>query len=393
MKIASTLIPSQAWIHTYMKQPYWEGFERLRRAVHGVNYHLITEPRISLKERVVSLAVGTLLVIPLVNTIVWVAMQVFSEPEKLGPPFIPKGKIPSEPKFEKEDRTASHQSLPSLDNTQTHTSTSESSQDPIPEDVESDEAVPEPVEHKTDLNQELETPILSADQSLEVAPTAPILPTVKNSFPLEPLHYVERPYKWRIWPPAYVVDDDENKRIDENCTFSLDEETQKVTATLKSTTSVTTSIYSSDGLIQEYHFESPTKGDLHLNLLKDGKLEIKGQKPGSPVSSNTVDLKDSPWIQQSTLGFRSFILSPEVSMKFSGIHPTSFELTAFSATKGALEMIEGHGQTKYQFVTLYRLGYPWAQAWFDQKTGILIKGILYDLFPKKESLSELQTNP
>ncbi len=71
------------WIYTYIFEPVFEGIERVTRAWHGINFHHIDYPTLSLKKRVISWLIGTILLIPLINTVIWLYWQTFGNPEYL----------------------------------------------------------------------------------------------------------------------------------------------------------------------------------------------------------------------------------------------------------------------------------------------------------------------
>ena len=83
MSICVSLTPTKECIYTYIAKPYLEGGERLKRAFHGVDFHLFSRPRISILDRICYGLVGLVLLIPLINTIAWIFMQTFGEPEHL----------------------------------------------------------------------------------------------------------------------------------------------------------------------------------------------------------------------------------------------------------------------------------------------------------------------
>ncbi len=80
---------SREWIYGLVIQPYKEGAERINRAFAGVDFLTLELRPLSLRERVFSLAAGLLLMTPLINSIVWVAMQTFGQPEFLSDPHLP----------------------------------------------------------------------------------------------------------------------------------------------------------------------------------------------------------------------------------------------------------------------------------------------------------------
>jgi hypothetical protein len=74
-------------------KPFAEGAERVNRAIEGVNLHHILHSKMSLLERSWSLLVGLCLMIPLINSILWICMKTFGNPEALTEPFTPESPI------------------------------------------------------------------------------------------------------------------------------------------------------------------------------------------------------------------------------------------------------------------------------------------------------------
>lgn len=78
------------WIHEHLIQSPLEGAERINRAWQGIDTHSLNRTPLSIKERVISLIVGIALMLPFVNTIIWIAWQTFGKPERLSDPFSPE---------------------------------------------------------------------------------------------------------------------------------------------------------------------------------------------------------------------------------------------------------------------------------------------------------------
>jgi len=77
------------WLHTYVLLPFLEGLERFDYAWKGQDPLSFLDIPFSLKERVVLVAKGSLLMLPLINSIIWVAMETFGEPT-LTEPYYPR---------------------------------------------------------------------------------------------------------------------------------------------------------------------------------------------------------------------------------------------------------------------------------------------------------------
>src|SRR3989344_5738573 len=81
------------WIHTYVLEPYAQGCELINRAWNGIGSSL-EQNRLSLRDRIVCWIQGITLMLPLLNTIIWLAWQTFGQPEKLADPFCPETTSP-----------------------------------------------------------------------------------------------------------------------------------------------------------------------------------------------------------------------------------------------------------------------------------------------------------
>lgn len=75
-------------------QPYEEGIRRLELFWNGVDAHSLLREPLSLKDRMISLATGIPLMIPMANMIIWIFWQTFGNPEILSDGLTGKGEEP-----------------------------------------------------------------------------------------------------------------------------------------------------------------------------------------------------------------------------------------------------------------------------------------------------------
>ena len=88
--MAAAITPlNREWFYATTIQPFKEGAERINLAFNGVDALSLELRSLSLKERIIRLITGILLMIPLVNTIVWLAMQTFGQPDYLSDSYLP----------------------------------------------------------------------------------------------------------------------------------------------------------------------------------------------------------------------------------------------------------------------------------------------------------------
>jgi hypothetical protein len=65
-----------------------EGAERINRFFQGVDLHHIERKNLNWEERIISLITGLCLMIPMINSIIWLAMCIFGTPERLSNPYV-----------------------------------------------------------------------------------------------------------------------------------------------------------------------------------------------------------------------------------------------------------------------------------------------------------------
>jgi hypothetical protein len=87
---------NREWIHNHLLEPYLQGCALITIAWNGFDRSLAPTP-LSLSDRVVCWLQGVALMIPFVNTIIWLAWQAFGTPEKLFDPYCPEAEPPPPP--------------------------------------------------------------------------------------------------------------------------------------------------------------------------------------------------------------------------------------------------------------------------------------------------------
>ena len=89
--LVSLLAPlNQESFYALVIQPYKEGAERVNRAFLGKDPLAYNPVRLSWENRIAALILGTALLIPMVNAVIWVAMKTFAHPIPLSDPYMPK---------------------------------------------------------------------------------------------------------------------------------------------------------------------------------------------------------------------------------------------------------------------------------------------------------------
>ncbi len=100
------------WIHTHVLEPYLQGCELMKMAWEGVDKSL--KPNyLTLSKRAICWLQGASLMIPVVNTIIWLTWQALGPPEKLFDPFCPETTPPSPSKPQLKSQIIIHEFPPS----------------------------------------------------------------------------------------------------------------------------------------------------------------------------------------------------------------------------------------------------------------------------------------
>ncbi|MBS0625825.1 MAG: hypothetical protein JSS32_07235 [Verrucomicrobia bacterium] len=324
MSVITALIPSQRWIHDYITQPFNEGEERGWRGIFGVNRHLLSKPKISLKDRVVYLVVGFFLMVPLIGTIIWIAMRFFSNPEFLSAPFVHR--TTPDPRFSVEIKDSRKQPMRRL-------------------------------VHQSSSNLSLSGVHRSA-RAAKTTKKTPIRPTL---------------------PKSAIYFDERKKGAKIKADWTFEKKGEELFTAKSHSAEATTESHYLNNRIQQYHYTSHTgQGELILTLL--GKsIHLQGKratKNSEEIEEFTKDypIGDTPWIQQTTLGFQEFILSDEQELEFYGIHPEEFTLTTLKAVKKGIETLDGHGEVRHMQIRLHSV-LTVVDAWFSLSNGILVKSV------------------
>ena len=77
------------WCQVAVLEPPCEGAARINRCFRGVDLHQIDHPKLDWSQRVVDLLSGVLLMIPILNTIVWIFIRTFGNAQILSQPLNP----------------------------------------------------------------------------------------------------------------------------------------------------------------------------------------------------------------------------------------------------------------------------------------------------------------
>lgn len=308
-------IPSshfKEWFYDHVVSIHLEGVARVQRAWSGLNKHTIERPypRLSLKERAISLITGLILCLPLFNIIVWRGLEAFGKVVILAPPYIPNRPL--------------------------------------------EEAAPE---------QPAFSPILEVEEQVS-APEA----VAAIQEPPPPLSSRDFQYTEETNGTTLVSDwkvETFNNRVEYTRKAPPENPTQPEVRSLSK------AICDLNGQMVDFDYVSGNKED-HFHARMNGR-EIKAiGKKGKVVKEKDYVLPGHyPWIQQPTLGFKNFILSSEQKLDFLGINPKDFSLVHVVATKKNEEEVPGFGKLLRMELRLTGLlSWFWkAELWFDAATG------------------------
>lgn len=305
------------WVHTYLFEPCLQGKALVEIAWKGVDFSNLARPVLTLQKRAVFLITGIFLMIPLINTIIWISWQTFGTPVPLFDPY---------------------------------------SASDVPFKIKAPVALIRPIEasrHRTVSSQVLQSPF----RETENAETFSYNESGKNSI-------IKTNWKVQKYPHLIVA----QQYSDEYSS---------------------TSVYQPNWALQEYHYES---NEGLLDIRKDGKqLQVKMHPPSKdPIDINLEMTEDIPWIQQATLGFKSFVLSQDEQFCFYGVlNENPFRrflpfaskppfLMKMLAQKKGMEALPGFGNL-IKVEVQSEWGWPYnlitGELWFDPQTGILRKYI------------------
>lgn len=279
---------SREWLYALVIQPYKEGAERINRAFSGVDFLSLEMRSLSLKEKMISLVSGILLLIPIINTIIWIAMQAFGHPEILTDPYSQ------------------------------------------PVDIES--------ARPRNLLRPLVFPPIAGMAQIAAPPIQESQPPIPATQPVPPI-----PADPGLLQTSYTVFSESKGDYYEECTWKIEKFPDLTLVTKESPTELVASRYNSKEEIQQYHFRfQDGSGEMHVQL-NDQILQVKGIKNGKlHVKTHRINPK-LPWIQQMTLGFKPFILSVNKRFEFQIINPLDLSLHTLVAEKKGHQAVPGHG--------------------------------------------------
>jgi hypothetical protein len=165
----------------------------------------------------------------------------------------------------------------------------------------------------------------------------------------------------------------------EDCSWKIETFPDLVLVTKESETELVTSRYNLDGSIQEYHFRyQDGHAELHIKMNNRSIRAVGTRESG--VHEKTSILKGNlPWIQQMTIGLKSFFLSPRNKLEFQILNPKDLCLYKLVAEKKRWEAVPGFGNLRRVDVhsdnIIYNLLGLGGTLWFDNQ-GVLKKMIV-----------------
>ncbi len=316
-------------LYTFVVQPYLEGSERLNRAWQGIDFHSLTHAKFSLKERAVFLLTGIVLVFfPLINSVIWLAWKTFGNPEILSDPYI-------------------------------------SAVVPQPEEAPTGVKEIPLVKCCSKAEEKGESPAMSKELS------APLLADAVRVRPIEDASDASKVEFFSFAEKSKSFCGKTDWRIER-----LPGESGEFHAAIESPREKTWSRYNKKGEIQEYYFKEES-GELHASLSADRRLKVRAHR-GNRIGERDYKLeKNYVWLQQATLGLKSFILDPnQKEVHFYSIRPDNIDLVEVVVRKKGEENLPGFGKAiraelkmDHYFYRFFREG----ELWFDPETGKMLK--------------------
>ncbi len=120
---------------------------------------------------------------------------------------------------------------------------------------------------------------------------------------------------------------------------------------------------------------SPSK---EFSIVKEGPCLLIKSLDGGKEKLKSFKIGKTPWVQNFKFGFQPFLKGSQKETTFYIVNPKDFDAHEMIATKEAEEEVEVSGkvyQTQKVKITLagFKKKFWKAQAWFDQKTLLLVK--------------------
>jgi hypothetical protein len=177
--------------------------------------------------------------------------------------------------------------------------------------------------------------------------------------------------------------------------WTLENGPNGVAANAVSPTERTEARYGLDGRLQEY---SCRKEKEELRIVLSGRqIRVWAERKGRKEKREYQLGKDCVWIQQSTLGMKSFILDKTQKVfRFYSILPQNLALVEMVIRKIGEEEVPGHGKlvkvegnVDHWLFSHFRKG----TMWYDPQTGVLKKLIDSGAFMETTVTELSQTGP
>jgi hypothetical protein len=305
------------WAYEEVFRPYMEGVNRIKCAWVGIDFHSIYQPKLSLKQRMVSFFVGVSLLIPFFNVSIWKSWETFGAPTPLSRPY----RLPN--------KGLSNNEIKHFDSARYCLAVPKEPPSPVSRSSSEDAFTLEPL-----------------SSVIAVCPVQ----AVQNEF----LRYDESEGAYQFSSNWKITPTDDQIETVKTCPHNA-----------------VRAIYSKHWLLQEYDYTSTDQTQRFHACLEGKHLVIEGTRDGKKKTKTYELTERYPWIQQATLGFREFIKSKDKTLSFYGIDPRSFSLSYLVAEKIC---IQSNGLQKVEIRLMGLLSFIWkADVWFDPQTGILQK--------------------
>lgn len=154
--------------------------------------------------------------------------------------------------------------------------------------------------------------------------------------------------------------------------------------------------YGLDGRLKEYHWRKGAE-EVRIALSDAGRIHVWKQCAGRKEEKEHRLDKDHVWVQQSTLGMRSFILDKTQKVfRFYSVWPKNLSLVEMVIRKLGEEEVPGHGK----LVKVEGTAGHWLLShirkgimWYDPETGLLKKMVDSGAFTETTVTEFLQTGP
>ncbi len=130
-----------------------------------------------------------------------------------------------------------------------------------------------------------------------------------------------------------------------------------------------------DGNTKSFNYESKEK---QTSMERNGNVIFASREVNGEKEETVLKAGRSQWIQEFDFSLRSFVMSPDSSIKFYIVHPDKLSLHSMQVSKDGYEHIDINGQVRESLkakVTLtgFKKMFWKGELWYDPANGDLLR--------------------